>query len=190
MSVACSTVMKMSQMKPALIALSAVVVLGWSQAASAEISAVINGKSYHVNSSHSWNEDNYGLGFEYRFDSRSRWHFIAMANGFRDSNSKMSYMAGGGLHRRVFQWQRLGELYVDVGLNAFLMTRRDVNDNRPFPGILPSVTVGNRHVGLNLTYLPRAATQSMVSADIVDPTVSGIFFMQVKFDIDRILPRR
>ncbi len=176
--------------KAALVVGIAALFLTVAPTVAGELSAIVNGKSYHVNSSHDWNEDNYGVGLEYRFASRSRWYFTAMANGFRDSNSEMSYMAGGGLHRRLFEWQRYGRVYMDVGLNAFLMTRHDVNDNRPFPGMLPSISVGNRHVGINLTYLPRQVTQDLVGADIVDPTVSGIFFMQLKFDIDRILPAR
>ena len=111
-----------------------------------------------------------------------------MANGFRDSNDEMSYMAGAGLHRRLFESERLAGLYFDVGLNAFLMTRKDVNDNRPFPGILPSLTVGNRHMGFNLTYLPKKAVQDVLKANMTDPTISGILFLQFKISIDRLLP--
>ena len=60
-------------------------------------------------------------------------------------------MAGFGLHRNLYQTDRLNGFYVDAGINAFVMTRKDVNDNRPFPGMLPSLTVGNEVVGVNLT---------------------------------------
>ena len=159
-----------------------------SSALAGKLSAVINGKSYHVDSSYAWNEANYGVGVEYQLTGASRWKTVAMANGFRDSNDEMSYMAGAGLHRRLVESQRLAGFYLDVGLNAFLMTRKDVNDNRPFPGILPSLTIGNRHMGVNLTYLPKKAVQDVLKADMADPTISGIVFMQFKLSIDRLLP--
>ena len=68
------------------------------------------------------------------------------------------------------------------------MTREDVNDSKPFPGILPSVSVGNDKVGFNLTYLPRAAVESTTSSTIVDPTISGILFIQFKVRLDQLLP--
>lgn len=164
------------------------VVAPTSSALAGKLSAVINGKSYHVDSSYAWNEANYGVGVEYQLTGASRWKTVAMANGFRDSNDAMSYMAGAGLHRRLFESERLAGLYFDVGLNAFLMTRKDVNDNRPFPGILPSLTVGNRHMGFNLTYLPKKAVQDVLKANMTDPTISGILFLQFKLSIDRLLP--
>ena len=66
-----------------------------------------------------------------------------MVNGFLDSNEDMSYMAGAGLHRTLFATDRLNGFYVDAGINAFVMTRTDVNDNRPFPGAVPSLSVGS-----------------------------------------------
>ena len=159
-----------------------------SSAIAGKLSAVVNGRSYHVDSSYDWNENNVGLGVEYQFSSQSRWKTVTMVNGFRDSNEEMSYMAGAGLHRRLVESERLAGFYFDVGLNAFLMTREDVNDNRPFPGILPSLTFGNRHMGFNLTYLPKKAVQDVLKADMADPTVDGILFVQFKISIDRLLP--
>ena len=150
--------------------------------------AILNGKSYHVNSTYDWNENNYGLGLEYAFDSQSRWKKTAMANGFRDSNNSMSYMAGAGLHRRIIETDRLSGFYVDAGINAFVMTREDVKNNRPFPGLLPSISVGNQHVGLNLTYLPKRIVQDYLGANMADPTISGILFIQFKVSVDLLLP--
>ncbi len=162
--------------------------LPMSSAMAGKLSAVINGKSYHVNSTYDWNENNYGLGAEYEFTSKSRWKKVAMVNGFRDSENKMSYMAGAGLHRRLLESDRLSGFYIDAGINAFLMTREDVNDSRPFPGVLPSLSFGNRYAGFNLTYLPKQAVQEMVNAEFADPTISGIFFMQFKVRISQFLP--
>jgi hypothetical protein len=152
-------------------------------------SAVINGKSYHFNSSYDWNEDNYGFGVEYEFGQKSAWKKIVMANGFRDSNESLSYMVGAGLHRRLYETDAMAGFHVYAGLTAFVMTREDVKGNRPSPGILPSVTIGNDHVGFNLTYLPRKAVEEVVNANMVDPTITGILFLQFKVSLDRLTPQ-
>ena len=149
---------------------------------------MFNGKSYHVNSSYDWNENNYGLGLEYEFNNKSRWIKTAMASGFRDSVNEMSYMAGGGLHRRLFETHRFSDFYINAGVNVFMMTRQDVNQNRAFPGMLPSLSVGNKYMGVNLTYLPKVAVENVVHADMVDPTIDGIFFLQFKINVEQFLP--
>ena len=68
------------------------------------------------------------------------------------------------------------------------MTREDVNGNKPFPGVLPSISVGNQSVGFNLTYLPRKAVEETTNSHFVDPTLSGILFLQFKVSLDQILP--
>jgi len=151
-------------------------------------SLVVNGRSYHLGSDYDWNENNSGIGIEYQLEQRSAWRKVAMANGFRDSTNNMSYMAGFGLHRRLYETDKMAGFHVYAGLNAFLMTREDLNGNRPFPGVLPSVTVGNRNFGLNLTYLPREAVESTTQSTIVDPNISGILFLQLKISMDQILP--
>jgi hypothetical protein len=153
-----------------------------SSALAGQFSAVINGKSFHVGASEDWNEGNYGLGIEYQFATETRWKTVMMANAFKDSNDAMSYMVGGGLHRNLFASEKLAGFYVDLGINAFMMTREDVNDNRPFPGVLPSLTVGNRYVGVNLTYLPSAAVEEMYDARMLDDSMNGIVFLQLKLN--------
>ncbi len=171
-----------------LTLLSLLFVLPFSSATAGDFSAIINGKSFHVDATEDWNENNLGLGLEYQLTTHSRWKKRIMVNGFRDSNEDMSYMAGAGLHRTLFATDRLNGLYIDAGVNAFVMTRTDVNDNRPFPGAVPSVSVGNRHMGLNLTYLPVKAVERMFDARMMDDTVSGIFFLQFKVGVSQLLP--
>ncbi|HEX5419838.1 MAG TPA: hypothetical protein VFY39_07545 [Gammaproteobacteria bacterium] len=145
-------------------------------------SVIINGKAIHVNASKDWNEANWGLGVEREFVDGSHWVKLAVANGFVDSANAMSYMAGGGLMRR-FRLPALGpSLHVDVGVVGFLMTRHDVDDNRPFPGALPALTIGTRKVALNLTYLPGSVMEAATQVSRQDPTVSGVFFLQLKLD--------
>lgn len=158
------------------------VLLAASSSEAGQLSAIVNGRSFHVGAIEHWNESNYGLGVEYEFSGESRWKWKVLANGFVDSAENMSYMAGGGLHRRIRDTSRFHNLRVDVCLNAFLMTRDDVDDNRPFPGALPSVSVGNRYVGANLTYLPRTAVKFMYQTDDFDRGITGVIFLQLKLN--------
>lgn len=145
-------------------------------------SLVLNGKAIHLNSARDWNEANWGLGIEREFDSYSRWVKVAMANGFLDSQDNASYMVGGGIKRR-FRFPGVSEsFHVDFGAVGFLMSRADVNNRAPFPGILPAMTVGTKRVALNVTYLPRTWADKATSITKVDPTVSGIVFLQLKLD--------
>jgi hypothetical protein len=168
--------------------LAIIVTLQTSPAMAGKSSAVLNGRSYHFNSTYDWNEDNFGLGLEHEFESESAWRTTIMANGFRDSTDNMTYMAGAGLHRQLFSTDRMSGFYVYAGLNAFIMAREDVENSKPFPGILPSVSIGNEKIGFNLTYLPRQAVEVTTQAEIVDPTISGILFIQFKVSLDQLLP--
>jgi hypothetical protein len=169
----------------ALLALLLILAPPSSQAGTSH--AIVNGKSYHFNSSYDWNENNYGFGLEHEFEQKSAWKKVVMANGFRDSTDSMSYMAGAGLHRRVFETHKLAGFYVYAGINAFVMTRDDTG-GKPFPGVLPSISVGNEKFGVNLTYLPRKAVEATTDSLIVDPTLSGILFMQFKVSLDQLMP--
>ena len=150
-------------------------------AAAGQLDLVVNGRSYHVNSEYDWNENNYGLGLEYQFDSSSRWLWSVNGNAFMDSQENMSYMAGGGLKRRLFQSESRAGYYFDVGLAAFIMSRADFNDYLPFPGILPTLSFGMRNVGMNLTYVPKSVVHDIAQANVLDPNIGAVFFLQFKF---------
>lgn len=141
---------------------------------------VLNGRAVHMNAANDWNEDNWGLGMEREFGSRGPWVRMALVNGFQDSMGDPSYMAGGGLKRRF----RPGgdDFYVDVGGIAFLMTRETVNGGRPFPGLLPAATFGFKRVAVNLTYLPESAVNDVTNSRKYDPSMHGVFFVQLKLD--------
>lgn len=142
---------------------------------------VFNGRAVHMNAAKDWNEDNWGLGVEREFvSSTSPWVKLALANGFQDSMGDPSYMAGGGLKRRF----RPGadDFYFDVGGIAFLMTRERVNGNRPFPGLLPAATFGFKRVAVNVTYLPESIADRVTNSRTYDPSMHGVFFLQLKLD--------
>jgi hypothetical protein len=140
---------------------------------------VLNGKAFHLNASEHWNENNWGLGVEREFGSRARWVKVAVGNAFVDSADAMSYMAGGGLKRRFTPRFARG-LYFDLGVVGFVMTRKDVDDNTPFPGILPAMTIGTPKLAINLTYLPGSLMELKTNVSRVDPSVTGVVFLQLK----------
>jgi hypothetical protein len=141
---------------------------------------VVNGRAVHLNAARDWNEDNWGLGLEREFASQGRWIKVALVNAFNDSMDNPSYMAGGGLKRRFRPGSR--DFYVDVGGVAFLMTRENVNRNEPFPGLLPAATFGFKRVALNVTYMPESVVDRVTNSKKHDPTMEGVFFLQLKLD--------
>ena len=70
-----------------------------------------------------------------------------------------------------------------------VISRSDHYQNRPFPGIMPSLCFVNRQEGFIVTYLPRKAGQNYMSITVVELMLSGILFVQFKVNIDRVLPR-
>jgi len=142
---------------------------------------VLNGRAVHMNATHDWNEDNWGLGMEREFASSGHWVKVALVNGFEDSMGDPSYMAGGGLKRR-FRLGHADDFYVDLGGVAFLMTRETVNGGKPFPGLLPAATFGFKRVAMNVTYMPESVVDRVTNSKKYDPSMQGVFFLQLKLD--------
>jgi Antimicrobial peptide resistance and lipid A acylation protein PagP len=143
---------------------------------------VLNGHAVHLNAEKQWNEDNWGLGFEKEFNSSARWVTTAVANGFKDSMDHPSYMAGVSIKRRFRAPS--DHFYFDAGLVGFYMTRHNVNHNAPFPGALPTMTFGARYLAVNVTYMPGSAVNDVTTANAhaLDPSITGVFFIQLKLD--------
>ena len=152
-----------------------------------ETHIIINGASHHINSTYDWNETHAGLGIEREISLHPKWSHRLSANAFRDSNDEMSYMLGTTLHRRLLVFPALNNLTLSGGLTAFMMSRSDANGGMPFPGILPSLTLGNKNYGINLTYMPIAAVESMTNTRAQDPTLEGIVFLQFRVGFGQVL---
>lgn len=119
-----------------------------------ELGLVLNGKSIHLDPKKEMNEANWGFGLEYNYRERNGWVPFFTTSGFKDSNERMSYYTGGGVKRRFALSSGARGAYVDVGGIAFVMTRENYQDNRPFPGALPVLSVGMNKFALNITYVP------------------------------------
>lgn len=137
-----------------------------------ELHGVINGKAYHFDRSQDWNENNYGLGFEYDFDARGDWIPLITGSSFKDSFKQTSLYLGGGVKRRFLLTKDASGFHADVGIVGFLMTRKSHNDNKPFPGVLPFVSLGNEYVALNITFIPK-----------VSPKFANLLYFQFMFRI-------
>ncbi len=148
-----------------------------SSAWAGELSLLINGYTHHINppEAYHYNERNWGGGFQYDYDRvYGSWVPFIAASGLRDSFRENSYYAGGGMQRRFEVSPSLDNLHVDLGLVAFVMTRKDIDNNHPFLGLLPAATIGTDHVSLNITYVPP-----------VHPKLIPLWFFQLKVPLKK-----
>jgi len=150
-------------------------VAGYQQTVLAEqLNLIINGKALHlgVPAGKTMNEKNWGLGLQYDFDLiNDKWLPFTTVSGFIDSMKHPSYYAGGGIMRRYSAGRYHGQtLNLDAGIIAFIMTRDDYKNRRPFPGILPALSFGTRKAAVNLTYIPK-----------VHPKQIPLWFFQIKY---------
>lgn len=152
--------------------LTIVFIFSFSQQIFADsLNLVINGKAFHEDNKN-YNEDNWGLGFEYNFKEDKKWINFVNGGFFKDSNSNTSKYLGGGIKRRFLFTNDEDSWHFDAGLTAFLMTRKDYKNNDPFFGVLPFVSVGTKKFAINATYIPS-----------VSPKFVGLLFIQASFTI-------
>ncbi|MDH5407665.1 MAG: hypothetical protein OEZ33_11515 [Gammaproteobacteria bacterium] len=117
---------------------------------------ILNGRSIHLSApakGESFNENNFGTGFQYEFKRPlgSKWVNYVTGSAFNDSYNNLSYYVGGGQTRR---YQLHQGMHLDVGYVAFMMARKDFDNYQPFLGVLPVASFGTRKVALNMTYIP------------------------------------
>ncbi len=139
-------------------------------------SVLLNGKAVHLEkpAGTHYNEENWGAGVQYDFKlTDSKWAPFVTASGFKDSNGNPSYYAGGGSLRRFSLGEEKNSLHLDAGVVAFFMIRKGYMNGKPFPGILPVVSLGSNRVALNVTYIPK-----------VDPKMVPIIFFQLKIGLN------
>ena len=154
-----------------LVLLALMATLTARPAVADELSLLVNGKALHLGTPEGtkYNEKNWGLGAQYDWDLKdSKWIPFATASGFIDSNKNPSYYAGGGALRR-FEYRGV---HADLGAIGFLMVRKDFKNDRPFPGVLPVVSIGAGRFALNATYVPK-----------VEPKAVPLWFFQLKIGV-------
>lgn len=135
------------------------------------VNLIINGKSIHENKKN-YNEENWGLGFEYNFAEDKKWINFINGGYFKDSLSNTSKYLGGGSKRRFLLGTDKNGWHIDAGLTAFIMTRKDYKNNQPFFGALPFISVGTNQFALNATWIPA-----------IDPKMDSLWFFQAAIKV-------
>lgn len=135
------------------------------------LSFVVNGKAFHEKKKN-FNEDSWGLGFEYNFEENRKWINFANGGFFKDSNSNTSTYLGGGIKRRVLFTEDKDSWHLDLGVTAFVMTRKGFKNGDPFLGALPYFSLGTRKFAVNATYIPS-----------ISPKFVAVLFLQASFTL-------
>lgn len=137
-----------------------------------ELYMVLNGKAIHKDKGN-YNESNYGLGFEYDMSSSNSSYIpFVGASSFKDSNSQTSNYIGGGYKYRMPLSSNSDGWRIDAGIMGFVMTRKDYNNNSPFLGALPFISVGTGLVMMNATYIPKFTSKG-----------TSLIYLQLKFRV-------
>ena len=132
---------------------------------------VINGKAIHE-SKNNYNEENWGLGFEYNFSEKKKWINFVNGGFFKDSLKNNSNYLGGVTKRRFMLSGEDDGWHIDAGMTAFMMTRKDYKNNQPFFGALPFISVGTKDFAINATYIPA-----------VSPKFEALLFFQASVTV-------
>lgn len=123
----------------------------------------LSGYSYHDRATYSqsqlrkMNEATWGggLGHSMRTESGNEQSVYVM--GIRDSNYRPQWMAG-----YAYEWmlplKSDGGLELGAGLTVLVIRRHDWYDGRPFPAVLPMMSIGNRSAQLLATYVPHLSS--------------------------------
>ena len=139
------------------------------QLMSDSFNVIINGKAMHEEK-RNYNEENWGLGFEYNFEEQDKWIDFINGGFFQDSQKNNSNYLGGGTKRRFLLSDDKDGWHIDAGITAFIMTRKNFKKGRPFLGALPYASIGTDRFAINATYIPS-----------VSPELVALWFFQVSF---------
>lgn len=132
---------------------------------------VVNGKAIHEEKLN-YNEENWGLGFEYNFAEQNKWIPFITASYFKDSVSNTSKYIGVGSKRRYMLESDKDGWHLDAGIITFFMTRKDYKNEAPFFGALPFVSLGTSKFAINATFIPR-----------LSPKLKSLLFIQATFKL-------
>ncbi|MBV7486072.1 lipid IV(A) palmitoyltransferase PagP [Bordetella sp. BOR01] len=110
-----------------------------------------NRSMYSASKIREFNEAAWGGGFGRSiYDEDGDWQGL-YAMSFLDSHKRIQAMAGYGFLKiaEISQHWRLG-----AGYTLFVMSRKDINNYIPFPGVLPLVSAQYRRASVFATYIP------------------------------------
>ncbi len=140
-------------MKSALLLLALALLTNFPVSAN-DLQIIVSGKAIHMGSDNQ-NENNYGLGLQYDFTRHHRrWIPTINMASFKDSNDNTSRYIGAGVKRRTKLSSGQQRFNFDFGVAALVMKRPEYNDDKPFLGALPFISMSNDWGGINATYVP------------------------------------
>ena len=142
-----------------------------SQIMADSVNLIINVKAMHEQNKN-YNEENWGLGFEYNFEEKDNWINFINGGFFKDSLSNNSNYIGGGSKRRFYLGSDKDGWHIDAGITAFMMTRKNFKNGQPFFGALPYASIGTNRFAINATYIPS-----------VSPKLVALWFFQASIKV-------
>lgn len=96
-----------------------------------------------------------GKGF---YDEKGNWHAL-YAMAFLDSHSNVE-PAAGYAYQKVFTIHN--HLKAGLGFSILVTSRADINNNIPFPGVLPWASIIYKKVTIAATYIPGTSSNGNV----------------------------
>lgn len=140
------------------------------------LSMVLSGYAYHDRNTYdtthllSLNERAWGIGMDKELrddkDNEESIQFLLIADSHNSPQITASYN---------YYWMEPigGNLEAGIGYSTGLISRPDIFNGVPFPGILPGASVGTRDVKLLFTYIPK-----------VSGTVNGnVLYVALRFNL-------
>lgn len=118
-----------------------------------DLQVIISGRAIHMGSNNQ-NENNYGMGLQYDFTNHRRWVPTINMALFKDSNDNTSRYIGAGMKRRFKLRSGQQRINFDLGAAGLVMKHPEYNDDKPFLGALPFLSLSNDRGGINATYVP------------------------------------
>lgn len=95
-----------------------------------------------------------GAGLQYEFDhGGGNWVNFVTASQIIDANQDEAYLAGGGIAKRLALSSGKDQLRLDLGLVACAMQRNDYNEGDTIFAAVPTFSLGNRKVAVNVSYV-------------------------------------
>lgn len=94
-----------------------------------------------------------GIGFgKGRYNKNNNWEGI-YGMTFKDSHGIYQYMAG---YAWIPNWNisKNGNWKIGAGATVFLMSRQDINNYIPFPGLLPVGSISYKNASLQTAFVP------------------------------------
>jgi len=84
----------------------------------------------------------------------NQWVPVINLASFKDSLNHTSKYIGVGLKHRYQIGSNLNRVHFDAGIFGLAMTRHNYNNDEPFLGTLPFVSLSNNWAGINVIYVP------------------------------------